>query len=117
MMKGQSNRHVPGAEPLPHVAAGVLAGSSVGRKRHGPRHAFDRVRQAAPVNDPVPGLLVPRDCDLRHSSLDILADGELSHRFAWLFGHMYDADRIVGILLVACAYPANGGEDFCEPPE
>ena len=86
MMKGQSDRHVPGAEPLPQVAAGVLAGRRVGGKRIGRRHTVDCVRQAAPVNDPVPGLFVPRDRDLRHSSLDILAAGELTHHFAWLLG-------------------------------
>ena len=30
---------------------------------------------------------------------------------------MYDANRIAGIPFVACAYPANGSEDFREPPE
>src|SRR5437773_7695549 len=112
MMKGQSDRHVPGAESLPQVAAGVPACRRViGAKRNSPRQAVDRVRQAAPVNDPVPGLFVPRDRDLRHSSLDILAAGELAHRFAWLFGHVYDANRIAGIPFVACAYPANRSEE------
>ena len=54
---------------------------------------------------------------MRDSSLDILAAGELPLRFAWLFDRVHDANQIVGIPLVACAHPANGGEDFREPQE
>src|SRR5436190_17023974 len=60
---------------------------------------------------------MPRNHDLRVSSLDILAAGELYRRFAWLFDHVYDANQIVGIPFVACAYPANGGENLREPQE
>src|ERR1041384_3811809 len=100
MMKGQSNRHVPGAEPLPQVVAGVAAGCG---PRNGPPDAVERVRQAAPVNDPVPGLLMPPDRDLRHSSLDILAAGELTGHVAWQFGHVYNANGIAGIPFVVGA--------------